>query len=100
MTQKTKQKRCPKETSKNEAQGVPELIKHGSQFIEKSSKIGLNAKQTLKLAGQRFNVFFCAQNMLFLTIWDDLGSQNGRVVRMSQDPWEGNLEEGSTLLGG
>ena len=29
-----------------------------------------------------------------------LGPQNGRVAGMSRDPWEGNLKEGSTFLGG
>ena len=39
MAEKTEQNWYPQKTSKNEAQGVPELTQHGSELIEKNTKI-------------------------------------------------------------
>ena len=46
MYQKTKENWYPQKTSKNKAQGVPELTQNGSELIETITKIGKNAKKT------------------------------------------------------
>ena len=46
MAEKTQQKRYPQKTSKNEAQGGPELTQNGSEFIEKSSEIEKTIQKT------------------------------------------------------
>ena len=45
MAKKTEQNWYPQKTSKNEAQGVPELTENGSELIEKSPE---NQKEYLK----------------------------------------------------
>ena len=61
ITQTTKQNWLPKKTSKNDAQGVPELTQNGSEFVKNLQKITKRPQQTWKLRGQSFDDFSSGQ---------------------------------------
>ena len=70
MAEKTEQNWYPQKTSKNEAQGVPELTQNGSEFIEKLSEIEKSGPKNWKLSGQFFDDFLGSQKTFSRRVWD------------------------------
>ena len=64
MAEKTEQNWYPQKTSKNEAQGVPELTQNGSEFIEKLSEIEKSGPKTENWVVNFLMIFWVAKRLV------------------------------------